>query len=157
MIYIGADHRGFNLKEKIKAHWLQNNVRFVDVGAQVLKPEDDYVDYALKLAETVALSPSLRVGILICGSGVGMTLAANKVPGIRAGLGINAKQAVAAKEDDHINVLTVAADYIDESEAVLMIDSWLKADVKDEMKYRRRLDKLATHEEQVFKLGYMPR
>lgn len=157
MIYLGADHRGFELKEKIKAHLAEKDVRFTDMGAENKKPDDDYVDYAIKVIESIAIAPSIRSGILVCGSGAGMAIVGNKLPGLRAALGFDVKQIKSAKEDDHVNVLVLAADYTDESKALEIVEAWLQADYSDESRHRRRLDKLATHEEQVFKLNYMPR
>ena len=157
MIYLGADHRGFSLKEKIKTHLDEKGIRYIDMGADTLRADDDYVDYALKVAESVALAPFVRRGILVCGSGVGMSIVANKIPGLRAGVLFDTKQAESAKADDHVNILVLASDYTDDEKALSIVDIWLSTDDSDESRHRRRLDKLATHEEQVFKLNYMPR
>jgi ribose 5-phosphate isomerase B len=157
MLYIGADHRGFDLKEKIKTHLTEKGVKFTDMGAEKLDKEDDYVDYAIKVIESIAIAPSIRRGILVCGSGAGMAIAGNKLPGLRATIGFDVKQITKAKEDDHVNVLVLSSDYTEESKAIDILDAWLETDYSDEPRHRRRLDKLATHEEQVFKLNYMPR
>lgn len=157
MIYIGADHGGFDLKEIIKRHLSQKGLPVTDMGAETKVPDDDYVDYALKVAESIALAPTIRSGILVCRSGVGVSMAANKIPGLRAALVATPEQAKAAKEDDHANVLALAADYTDEKTALEIIDAWLEAEYSDDLRHRRRLDKLATHEEQAFNLNYMPR
>src|SRR3989338_5792816 len=102
-IYLGADHAGFALKEKIKKWLTQKKISFVDLGDTTLKPKDDYPDYAVKVAKKVVKSKSK--GILICGSGQGVCIVANKIKGIRAALAEHIKDAYLARKDDDCNLL----------------------------------------------------
>ena len=80
MIYIGADHRGFELKEKTKVWLAEQGYEVEDVGDHVFDPGDDYVDYAIKVAESIEGNGGDSRGILLCGSGHGMDIAANRFP-----------------------------------------------------------------------------
>src|SRR3990167_9269690 len=117
-IFIGSDHRGFELKEKIK-NWLSEwDYEFEDCGAHEYNKYDDYPDFATAVAKSVlghAVSKSR--GILICGSGVGVTIAANRFKGIRAGLAINPNQIRDSVNDENTNILALSADYTPEAEA----------------------------------------
>jgi ribose 5-phosphate isomerase B len=141
-IYIGADHRGFALKEVVK-NWLveQADGEVVDVGARELVQTDDYVDYAQAVARHVASDGEAR-GIVICGSGVGVDMVANKTHGVRSGLGIAHDQVRAARKDDDINVLAIAADYTLPEEVKHMISSFLKTPFSGEERHRKRLEKV---------------
>src|SRR3990167_2156290 len=105
-IYLGADHRGFQLKEELK-QFLETNYDVEDCGAFEKIESDDYTDFAIKVAEKVSSNEGSR-GIVICGSGVGVDITANKFPKIRCGLGINREQIKAARNDDDVNVLALA-------------------------------------------------
>jgi len=83
MIYLGADHRGYKLKEALKIYLQESNYVWEDLGAKELNLDDDYPDYALAVAKKVAENPEENRGILICGSGVGVDIVANKIKGIR--------------------------------------------------------------------------
>src|SRR6266436_3419424 len=103
-IGICTDHGGFSLKEELVVQLRANGHEVVDFGAQALSPSDDYPDFVIPLAEAVAIGKVER-GVAVCGSGVGASVCANKIPGARAGLihdHYSAKQGV---EDDHMNVL----------------------------------------------------
>lgn len=137
-IYIGADHRGYFLKEKI-ARWLLDwKYKYRDMGAENLDLGDDYTIYAERVASMVTGEKGSR-GILLCGSGVGVEIVANKFDGIRAGIGLSAEQVKKAREDDDINILVIASDYTPEAEAKEMVRVFM------ETKY----DKLARHERRI--------
>src|SRR5688500_5589813 len=110
MIFIGADHRGFELKAKINEWMRGRDLEFEDLGAFEELPDDDYVDYAIEVGLHVAKNPIKNRGIVICGSGVGVDVAANKVNKVRCGLGFSPDQVHAARKDDDINVLALASD-----------------------------------------------
>jgi ribose 5-phosphate isomerase B len=151
LIYIGADHRGFNLKENIKL-WLKNNgYEVYDVGAIAFDPYDDYPDFAKDLALNVEKDLEKAKGILICGSGIGVCIVANKFKGIRAGIGISPDQVFEAKNHDDINVLCLASDFIDENLAKKMIEVFLKTPFDSEKKYLRRIEKIKDLEEKICK------
>lgn len=138
-VYIGSDHRGFYLKEHIKpwlAHW---GYEFEDVGAIILDPDDDYTNYARVVALKVQDDKKAR-GILLCGSGVGVEIVANKFDGVRAGIGKTADQVKAGRHDDDMNVLVLASDFTKENEAKNMIEVFLKENSGNAKRFKKRLD-----------------
>ena len=141
MIYLGSDHRGFELKEALRAWLVSEDYQVEDLGALVYDANDDYPDYALKVAQKVAVDPNGR-GILLCGSGVGVDIVANKVDGVRSGIGLNDDQATAARRDDNINVLVIATDYISEENAKKMIKVFLTTEFSGEQRFTDRLQKV---------------
>lgn len=142
-VVIGADHRGFNLKEQIKSEVsiVGEPIDWIDVGAYAIDQSDDYTDYA-EAAITKMNDDSIEFGILICGSGVGISVAANKFDGIRCGLGINVAQVAAAREDDDMNVLAIASDYTAPEESLAMVLAFLTTTFAEEARYRRRLEEI---------------
>ena len=136
-VYLGADHRGYKLKEKV-AKWLfEWKYDFTDMGADKLDPKDDYTVYAEKVASMVA-GDRVR-GILLCGSGVGVDVVANKFDGVRASIGKSAEQVKAGRHDDNMNVLVLAADYTSESDAKEMVKVFLQTKFGSKSRYKRRL------------------
>ncbi len=147
MLYLGADHGGFRLKEALKAYLGEKELSFQDLGAFALEPNDDYPNFGFKVAEAVAKNLDENLGILVCRSGMGEAIAANKVKGIRAGNCWSQGVAKAAREDDHINILVLPADYINEASAKEIVEAWLKATPKTEEKYLRRIQEIKDQEE----------
>lgn len=143
MIYIASDHRGYNLKEYLKDYLSKAKIPFKDVGNHKFDPEDDYPDYAFKLVSRVAENFEENTGVMICGSGLGVVVAANKVKGIRAGLATTEWLAKHGRENDNLNVLALAADLTDFSLSEKILKIWLGSKFKDEAKYKRRLEKIA--------------
>ena len=144
MIFIGADHRGFELKAKINKWLAGRGYEFEDVGAFEYDHEDDYADYAILVAERVA--ERNKRGVVICGSGVGVDIAANKVKGVRCGLGWEEDQVHAARKEDNINVLALAADNIDEKKAMKLVETFLETEFVETDRYLRRVEKIARWE-----------
>ncbi|TSC92669.1 MAG: ribose 5-phosphate isomerase B [Candidatus Berkelbacteria bacterium Licking1014_7] len=137
-IFIGSDHRGYKLKSKIKNQ--KSKVNFEDLG--VFSEENaDYPIIAEKVANEVIKNPD-SLGILICGSGQGMCIAANKIKGVRAAIAWNEATARAGREDDHINILCLSADYVDETKNLKIIKTFLSATPKNEKRYLRRLSQI---------------
>ena len=123
MIAIGSDHGGYKLKEEIKKYFDEKEIEYKDFGTN--SPErTDYPIYAKKVAEAVQ-SKECDCGILVCRSGYGMTVVANKFRGIRAAAIHDEESAKFAKADDDINVITLGGDYIDTNEAICIIRNWL--------------------------------
>jgi len=141
MIYLGSDHRGFNLKEKIKVFLTSQKLPFEDLGNKILDPEDDYPDFAKLVVEKVSESLE-NFGILFCGSGAGVDIVANRRKGIRSVLGFDVKQVSQARKDDHVNVLSLASDFIDEEKAEDLILSFLNTPFSQEEKHQRRIEKI---------------
>ena len=146
MIYIGSDHRGYNLKEYLKDYLSKSKIPFKDVGNHKFDPEDDYPDFAFKVAQEVAQDPSQRTGVMICGSGLGMIVAANKVKGIRAGLAVSEWFARHGRENDDLNVISIASDATDFSLAEKILKVWLEAKFDPQPKYIRRVEKIERFE-----------
>ena len=122
-IALGADHAGFELKQKIKDHLAQQGHTVVDRGT-VSTASVDYPDFALAVGEEVA-SQGADLGILVCGSGIGMSIAANKVPGIRAANVTTENEAALSREHNNANVLALGARIVDEPHAIAIVDKWL--------------------------------
>jgi RpiB/LacA/LacB family sugar-phosphate isomerase len=144
MIYIASDHAGFELKRELINLFKQENIKHKDMGPKVAKQDDDYPDYALPLAEKVAESKK-DLGILICRNGIGMSIAANKVKGIRAGLCTHVGQAVTARAHDDCNILVLAADFIDQEKNFSIIRTFLEGEFSKEERHKRRLEKIANY------------
>ncbi len=141
-IFIASDHGGFELKNKLIEYLQNKNIRIVDIGNLQYDPIDDYPDFAKKLCETVLQKPEDSCGIVICRSGAGVSIMANRFKGIRCTLGINPAQVSHSKEDDNINVLALASDYTDFDNSTQMVDVFLSSKPKTEEKYVRRRTKL---------------
>ncbi len=140
-IFIGADHRGYELKDKI-AKWLFDmEYAYHDLGALSLDPNDDYTKYAEEVASLVATTEGSR-GILLCGSGVGADIVANKFDGIRASIGKDVFQVEAGRNDDDMNVLVIAADFTDERDAKAMLIAFLETKFAGKARYERRLQEI---------------
>lgn len=147
LIYLGADHRGFKLKESLTNFLKNQGFKVVDVGNDKYDENDDYPDFAALVARQVAQDTIDRRGIVICGSGAGVDIVANKFDGVRSVLAINVEQAQKSRSDDDTNVLSLAADFIKEEEAIKILDLWLKTSFSGEEKYKRRIAKINKIEE----------
>lgn len=146
MIYIGADHRGFALKEKVKTWLSEWKYYYKDQGPSSLNPDDDYTVYGEAVAKKVKDNPD-SFGILTCGSGVGVDVVANKYDGIRSSIGKNEEQVKAGRKDDNMNVLVIAADYTKENEAKNMIKAFLETQFDKAPRHKKRLDDIKKIEE----------
>jgi ribose 5-phosphate isomerase B len=149
MIYIGSDHAGFELKEKIKLFLTKEGYKFEDLGPYEYNPNDDYPDYALKVCKKV-LETSGR-GILICGTGQGMDRVANKIPGIYAAVCWNEMTARYAREHENTNVLALGGRTTRSEEAEKIVKVWLETPFKGEEKHLRRINKIKKIEKEYLK------
>ena len=141
MIYIGADHRGFELKEELKRRLTNDGIEVEDLGNETLDPADDYVDYAKAVAQTVA-NDSDSKGILICGSGVGVDMAANKVKGARSCLVFDQKRAIQSREHEDANILCLGSDILIADDAYEIVKVFIQTPFSGEERHIRRLNKL---------------
>jgi ribose 5-phosphate isomerase B len=142
MVFIGSDHGGYDLKEKIKLWLTEWNIPFKDVGPYTLDPNDDYPDYAHKVTEKVVEDLEINKGILVCRSGSGMVIAANKVKNVRAALIFDEKSAKHARSNDDVNIASVAGDWVDESSAKKAVKEFLETPFSGEERHKRRIEKL---------------
>ncbi len=142
-IYIGADHRGFALKEQLKKYLAREGYEVVDKGNAQYDAEDDYPDYAKEVAEQVSGAPDAR-GILICGSGAGVAIVANKFKGIRAATITHAEQARMARSDEDINILALPADFLDEKTAQEIVQVFLTTAFSAAERHLRRIAKISS-------------
>jgi ribose 5-phosphate isomerase B len=147
-IAIASDHAGFELKEKIKKFLESLNYEYKDFGTNS-NESVDYPDYALKVAEKVSKKEYDR-GILICGSGIGMSMAANKVPGIRAALCYNVGIAKLSREHNDSNVLTMGSRMTDEKTVKDIVRVWLTTEFLGE-RHSRRVKKIEEIEKKYCK------
>lgn len=150
MIYLAADHRGFQLKEELRKFLADKGYSVEDVGAEALDLDDDYVDMARAACEKISVDPENQRGILICGSGHGVDMVANKYKGLRAALVFNKAVAVQSREHEDANVLVLAADWVKFNEAKEIVLAWLSAKFTGEERNVRRLGKIREIEEKNF-------
>ncbi len=146
MIYIGADHGGYKLKEHLKKFLAKQKIEFRDLGALRLKDGDDYPDYAAKVAKQVSKNPMRDQGILICRSGQGVCIAANKFKHVRATLVWNMEQAKMSRNDDMGNVLCLPSDYISPFVAEHITSVWLKTPYSQDPRHINRIKKISALE-----------
>jgi len=146
-VAIGADHGGFPLKAELTPWLRENGYKVLDLGAEKFDPTDDYPDYALAVAEAVTSGEAQR-GIIICGSGVGTCITANKVPGVRACPCHDTYSAHQGVEHDDMNVLCLGARVVGGALAREVVDAFLKAEFSIEERFQRRLQKVLDIEAQ---------
>lgn len=139
-IAIGSDHAGYELKNRIIAYLKGKKIGFKDFGT-FSEESCDYTDYAFPVARAVAAGKSDR-GILICGSGVGMTIAANRVRGIRAVNAYDLYTAKQSREHGDSNVLCLAGRKLKKQKALRILEVWLKTPFSGEKRHRRRIRKI---------------
>lgn len=145
IIYIGADHRGFHLKEKLVA-WLQEQGHdVIDCGNTVYDPDDDFPDFSFSVADRVVQDSGSR-GVVICGSGGGVSIAANKVRGVRCTTAVHVSDVKHNRQADDINVLALSADYTDFDEAKELMRAFTLVEFDAQDKHNRRLNKIAQRE-----------
>lgn len=140
-VALGADHGGFELKQYLSDLLKKNNYEIIDEGNYVFEPKDDYPDFAKKVAEAVADGKAER-GIIICGSGVGACITANKFKGIRACLCHDTYSSHQGVEHDAMNVLCLGARIIGVELAKELVFSFLNAKFINEERFLRRLEKI---------------
>jgi ribose 5-phosphate isomerase B len=141
-IYMGADHRGFHLKERLKVWLSEGGHEVIDCGNRIHDPDDDFPDFSFAVADQVARDAGSR-GIVICGSGGGVTIAANKVKGVRCTTAVHVADVKHNRYADDINVLALSSDYTDFDEAKELVEAFLEVKFDKEERHVRRLNKIA--------------
>ncbi len=147
LIYIGADHRGFNLKERVKNFLRERGYEYFDVGNAKYDEDDDYPDFAAEVAKKISAEPDRDRGILICGSGVGMDIVANKFRGVRSAVALSVDQVFDARHDDDANALSLAADFLTEEDALKTVRIFLETPFAGEERFKRRVEKISEIED----------
>jgi len=138
-IALGADHAGFEEKEKVKKTLEELGLDYEDMGT--MTPESvDYPDYAQKVAESVA-SGEYEQGLLVCGSGTGMAIAANKVKGVRAAVAWSPEIAALARQHNDANVLSLPARFLSEADSAAVVKAFFQSDFEGG-RHGRRVDKI---------------
>src|SRR5438105_12933069 len=138
-ISLGADHAGFELKQKLRARLESEGFEVHDRGT-VSNNSVDYPDFAKAVGEEVAAGRA-DLGVLVCGSGIGMAIAANKVPGVRAANVSTEREARMSREHNNANVLTLGSRVLNQAEANTIVDAWLKASFAGG-RHQRRVEKI---------------
>lgn len=139
-IYLGTDHAGFELKEKIKSYLKSKGLTVEDQGAYTLDPNDDYTDYVKIVAKMVQSDPE-SVGIILGGSGQGEAIAANRYVGIRASVYYGGPKEIIklSREHNDSNILSLGARFIKFEEATEVIDLWLATPFSNDERHARRI------------------
>ncbi len=140
-IFLGADHAGYVLKNALYEHLHHKGHEVEDLGARTLDEDDDYPKYAFAVA-TKVLGEDGAMGIMVCGSGQGMAIAANRVRGIRASVVKTAEEAKETRTDNDSNVLSLPARFLDQETAFAVVDAWLETEFSGEQRHIRRLDEI---------------
>jgi len=142
-IYLGADHRGFELKEQVKDWLVQNEYEVEDVGYHVFDPDNDYVDPALKVAESIEGNGETSRGILLCGSGHGVDIVANRFTHVRAIIGFNEQVTMQGRQHEDANILVLPAEWMSEEEAKERVQLFLETEKIENVRYDRRRTRIA--------------
>jgi ribose 5-phosphate isomerase B len=137
MIALGSDHGGFELKEAVKKHLEARGLEYKDYGTYT-KESCDYPIYGKAVAKAVA-SGECQTGIIICGTGIGISIAANKVPGIRAALCSDCFSAQATREHNDANILAMGARVLGEGLALKIVDTFLDTPFSQDERHKRRI------------------
>jgi len=143
-VIIASDHAGLRLKEKIKKYLKRKKIEYEDLGTESFTSVD-YPDYALKVAEKVVKNKNTR-GILVCGTGTGMTIAANKVKGIRAVAAYDAYSAKMSRIDNDTNVLGLRGQFFPLEKIKKIITVWLDTPFSGAKRHKRRIKKIRDYE-----------
>lgn len=141
-IYLAADHGGYELKNVLREHLTHSGYDIEDLGAHTYDALDNYPEFAYALTTKLLGGDDDDLGILICKSGQGMAIAANRVHGMRAALAWNEETAVHARRDDNANILVLAPLYVDQETCIKAVDTWLKTEFHSNPKYQARLDQI---------------
>jgi len=142
-IFLGADHGGFELKNQVREHVTHRGFEVEDCGAETLEPGDDYPQYAYAVAAKIlGEEDDAAIGILICRSGEGMAMAANRVHGIRAAVVWSEALARETRRDNHANVLSLPSDFIDIETALSIVEGFLDEKYSDDERHIRRIKQI---------------
>ncbi len=147
-IAIGSDHAGYELKKEIMNNLVQQGYRVKDYGTNCKESSVDYSDFGLAVAEAVK-NGECEKGIVVCGTGIGISISANKVPGIRAALCTDSYMAKMSREHNNANVLALGSRVLGTGLALDIVDTWLKTEFIGG-RHKTRVDKIMKIEKRVF-------
>jgi len=143
IIYLGADHGGFALKEHIKEKLKAQLHDVIDLGAKELVPGDDYPEFAAAVARKVSEGATADDrGIVFCRSGFGVDIVANKIHGVRSALAMSPEHIAQGRNDDNVNVLAIASDFINTAAAEEIVKAFITTPYAGEEKYARRIEEI---------------
>lgn len=140
-IFIGADHNGYELKEKLEEYLKAKGYEVIDKGDNELKPDDDFPTYAAHVASEVVGDEDAK-GILLCGSGQGVCMAANRYKGVRASLVWDQDEAHSSRNDDNANIICLPAKKLELEQAKQLVDTWLETPFAAAPRFIRRIKQL---------------
>jgi ribose 5-phosphate isomerase B len=140
-IFIGADHNGYELKEKLEEYLRSQGHEVVDKGNTDLQPDDDFPMYAAQVASEVLANENSR-GVLLCGSGQGVCMAANRYKGIRASLVWDNDEAHSSRNDDDANILCLPAKKLNFEQAKPLVETWLETPFAGSARFARRIKQM---------------
>lgn len=144
-VFIGSDHAGFEKKQNL-ANQLEKRYKIFDMGPYELNPEDDYPLYAKKVALAVKENEG-SMGVLVCKSGEGMAIAANKVSGVRAAMVDSESKAIETRKDNDTNVLSLSAQDLSDAQIYKITQAWLETPFSELERHKRRIEEIAQMEE----------
>ena len=139
-IFVGADHVGFKLKNRLVDELKKLGYERIDVGRKALDPADDYPDYAKPVAKAVSSGEAQR-GVLTCGTGLGMSYTANRFPRVRAALAWNEQVAELSRQHGNSNLLVLPAQFVSEEQGVNILHKWLETNFEGG-RHQRRVEKI---------------
>lgn len=147
LIALGSDHAGFQLKEALKEHLERNGHDVIDMGTHIQDASCDYPDFAILVANSVAEKKAEK-GILVCGTGIGMSIAANKIPGAYAAVVNNVETAELSRSHNNSNILAIGARLLSKENAIKILNTWLNTEFEGN-RHLRRFEKIATQEKHI--------
>ena len=139
-IIIGSDHAGFRLKKKLKKYFDKKKIKYEDLGTYSLESVD-YPDYAKKVARKVVKEKNTR-GILICGTGTGMVIAANKIKGVRAVAAYDNYSAKMSRFDNDTNILALRGRYFSHKKVLQIVNTWFNSKFSGKSRHKKRIKKI---------------
>ncbi len=146
-VAIGADHAGFELKEKLREYLRDEDYEVIDVGPAAFEPGDDYPVYAAQVGRMVSTGEADR-GILVCDSGIGVDIVANKFTGVRSALVHDEELARLTRQHNDTNVLSLGAMFLDDDKARRIVSNWLETEFSHAERHQRRVDEIEELERQ---------
>lgn len=149
-LLIASDHGGFDLKEFLKESLNLPSAKVDDFGAYSYNDGDDFPDFVVPVMVALSNEPN-SLAVVICRNGVGVSVLANKYPGVRCALGINVKHVISAREHDDVNVLALPGDYVTKEDALTMVQVFLGTEFPGRERHARRLKKITNLEKEIYK------